>query len=144
MKALKVATIPIVILIVIGVLSTVVSRIPVLNILMCLVGIPLTIVSLVVTAWAGYKAVKEAQMDIVGGALTGALTGLVSGVVNGVVALVLEMLGMGVGVATGGDVGSAAIGAGFSIIGIVIGVVVGVILGAILGLIGAFVAGMKK
>jgi hypothetical protein len=143
-KSLKVAMIPIVILIAIGIFSSIIGAIPVLNMLLCLVGIPLAIVGWVVTAWSGYKAVKEAQMDLVGGAITGGLTALIAGVVNGVVSFVLNMLGMGVGVATGGDVGGAAIGAGFSAVFIVVGVVVGTIIGLVLGAIGAFVAGMKK
>jgi len=143
-KSLKVATIPIVILIAIGIFSSVIGAIPVLNMLLCLVGIPLAIVGWVVTAWAGYKAVKEAQMDLVGGAITGGLTALVAGIVNGVVSFVLSMLGVGVGVASGGDVGGAAIGAGFSAVFIVVGIVVGTIVGLVLGAIGAFVAGMKK
>lgn len=143
-KSLKVAMIPIVILIAIGIFSTVVGAIPVLNMLMCVVGIPLTIVGWVVLAWSGFKAVKEAQMDLVGGAVTGALAGFVSGLVNGVVAFVFNMLGMGVGVATGGDVGGAAIGAGFGAVVIVAGIVGGTVIGLVLGAIGAFVAGMKK
>jgi hypothetical protein len=143
-KSLKVATIPIVILIAIGVFSSIVGAIPVLNILLCIVGIPLTIVSWVVTAWAGYKAVKEAQMDLVGGAVTGGLAALIAGIVNGIVSFVLSLLGMGVGVATGGDVGGAAVGAGFGLVFIVVGIVIGTIIGLVLGAIGAFVAGMKK
>ncbi|MFN7991710.1 MAG: hypothetical protein U0R44_06155 [Candidatus Micrarchaeia archaeon] len=141
-KSFKVAMIPIAILVAIGIFSAIVGAIPVLNLLMCLVGIPLTLVSLVVTAWSGYKAVKEAQMDLVGGAVTGGLTALVAGVINGVVSFVLSLLGMGVGVATGGDVGGAALGAGVGVVFIVVGVVVGTIVGLVLGAIGAFVAGM--
>lgn len=143
-KSLKVAMIPIVILIAIGVFSAVIGAIPVLNMLICIVGIPLLIVGWVVTAWAGYKAVKEAQMDLVGGAITGGLTALIAGVVNGVVSFVLNMLGMGVGVAGGGDIGGAALGAGVGVVVIVVGVVVGTVIGLVLGAIGAFVAGMKK
>ena len=143
-KSLKVAMIPIVILVVIGIFSAVIGAIPVLNMLMCIVGIPLTLVALAVTAWAGYKAVKEAQMDLVGGAITGGLTSLISGIINGIVSFILSMLGVGVGVATGGDVGSAAVGAGFGAVVIVGSIVVGTIIGLVLGAIGAFVAGMKK
>jgi hypothetical protein len=143
-KSLKVAMIPIVILIAIGVFSAVIGAIPVLNMLLCLVGIPLAIVGWVVTGWAGYKAVKEAQMDLVGGAITGGLTALIAGVVNGVISFVLNMLGVGAGVAMGNDVGGAALGAGIGVVVIVVGVVVGTIIGLVLGAIGAFVAGMKK
>ena len=143
-KSLKVAMIPIVILIAIGIFSTIIGMIPVLNMLLCIVGLPLAIIGWVVIAWSGYKAVKEAQMDLVGGAITGGLAALISGVVNGLISFVLNILGVGVGVATGGDVGGAAFSAGIGAVALVIGIVVGTIIGLILGAIGAFVAGMKK
>ncbi|MEW6748218.1 MAG: hypothetical protein AB1295_00730 [Candidatus Micrarchaeota archaeon] len=143
-KAFKVGTIPIVVLILLGIFSTVVGAIPVLSMLLCVIGLPLAIIGWVVNAWAGYKAVKEAGMDLVGGALTGGLVAFVAGVVSGVVGFVVQLLGIGVGVAGGNDIGGAAIGAGFGVIGIVFGVITGTVIGLVLGAIGAFVAGMKK
>ncbi|MEW6721977.1 MAG: hypothetical protein AB1324_01815 [Candidatus Micrarchaeota archaeon] len=144
-KSLKVATIPIVILIAIGVFSAIIGAIPFVNFLLCLLGLPMWIVSLAVLGWSGYKAVKEAQMDLVGGAVTGGLAGLISSVVNGIVGLVMSMLGIGVGLATGGNDGmGAAVGVGFGVVAVVVGVVIGTITGLVLGAIGAFVAGMKK
>lgn len=141
-KSLKVATIPIVVLIVLGIASNLVSLIPFLG---CIVGIPILVVSMAVLGWAGFKAAKEAGMDLVGGAVTGGLAGLISGIVNGIIGFVLSVLGIGVGMAMGGsDVGGAALGAGFVLIGVVVGVVFSLVLGLVMGAIGAFVAGMKK
>ncbi|MFH0737636.1 MAG: hypothetical protein V1827_03710 [Candidatus Micrarchaeota archaeon] len=143
-KALKVGTIPIVILVVLSILTTVIGAIPFLNMLICILGLPVMLISFVVTAWAGYKAVKEAQMDLVGGALTGGLVSLISGVVGAIVSFIVSLLGIGVNVAGGGDVGGAAVTVGLNIVGIIVGIVFSVIIGLILGAIGAFVAGMKK
>jgi hypothetical protein len=144
-KALKVATIPIVILVAIELFSKIIMAIPLLNMLMCVVGVPLFIASLVVLAWAGFKAVKEAQMDIIGGALAGGIAGFVSSLIGGIVGLVLSMLGIGAGVALGNnDVGGAAIDAGMNVVGVIIGIGIGTVMGLIFGAVGAFVAGMKK
>jgi hypothetical protein len=144
-KSLKVATIPIVILVGIGIFSNVIGAIPFLNFLLCIIGLPLTLISLVVNAWAGYKAVKEAGMDLVGGAVTGAVAGAVAGLINAIVGFVISLLGIGAGmVGGGGDAVGAAFGVGFGIIGIVLAPIIGAIVGAVLGAIGAFVAGMKK
>jgi hypothetical protein len=144
-KALKVAMIPIVILVAIELFSKIVGAIPFANMLMCVLGLPLLLVSWVVLAWAGFKAVKEAQMDLVGGAIAGGLAGLISSVIGGIVGLVLSMLGIGAGVALGSnDVGGAAIGVGLNIVGVVIGIVLGTVFGLVFGAVGAFVAGMKK
>lgn len=144
-KSIKVATIPIVILVVIGVVSNVIGAIPVLNFLLCLIGIPLTLISWAVLAWSGYKAVKEAQMDLVGGAVTGALAGAIAGLVNAIVGFLFSLLGLGAGLALGGEDGvGAAVGVGFGIVAVIIAPIVGAITGAIFGVIGAFVAGMKK
>lgn len=140
-KSLKVATIPIAILVAIGIVSHVIGLIPFLSFLLCIIGIPLAIVGWVVTAWSGYKAVKEAQMDLVGGAVTGALTGAVAGFINALIGFVLSLAGIGVGVASGGEVGlGEGIGIVAGIISLVIAPIIGAIIGAILGAIGAFVA----
>ncbi len=144
-KSFNVAMIPIVILVAIGIFSSVVGAIPILNILMCIVGLPLFVVGLIVNAWAGFKAVKEAQMDVMGGALTGGIAALVAGIINGIVSYVLNLLGIGVNVAAGNnDLGGAALGAGVGLVAMVGGIIVGTILGLILGAIGAFIAGMNK
>jgi hypothetical protein len=144
-KSLKVAVIPIVILIAIGVFSAVVGSIPVINLLTCITGIPLLLVSWAVLAWSGYKSVKEAQMDIVGGLITGLLAGGISGLVSSIVYFVMGILGIGASVALGsGDGATAALGVGIGIFGIAWGIGMGILQGAVLGAIGAFVAGMHK
>lgn len=143
-KSLKVAMIPIIILVGIGIFSAVIGAIPILNFLLCIIGIPLMIVQWVVLAWSGYKSVKEAQMDLVGAVVTGALAGTISGLVNGIIGFVLAILGVGVGVATGGSVGGAAFGIIGGLLGVVGGLIFGLIFGAVFGAIGGFVAGMKK
>ncbi len=144
-KSLNVATIPIAILVVIGIVTHVIALIPFLNFLLCLIGIPLAIISWAVNAWAGYKAVKEAQMDLTGGAVVGALTGGIAGLINSIISLVLIVAGVGVGAAAGGGVGlGEAVGFIAGVIAIPIALIIGAIIGAILGAIGAYIAGMKK
>jgi hypothetical protein len=140
-KSLNVAMIPIAILVGIGIVTEVIRLVPFLNLLLCLVGIPLAIVGWVVTAWSGYKAVKEAQMDLVGGAVTGALTGAIAGFVNALISFVLSLAGIGMDVASNGADLGTAVGVGFGIVAIIIAPIVGAIFGAILGAIGAFIAG---
>ncbi|MBI5227538.1 hypothetical protein HY988_03030 [Candidatus Micrarchaeota archaeon] len=144
-KSLKVAMLPAGIMIAIGVVSTLLGTF--VPFLVCIVGLPVMLAQIVVNAWAGYKAVKEGGMDLMGGALTGAITGAIAGLVNAIVGFVLSLAGIGVGLATGGGQGAAiggAVAAGIGIIGIIIAPIFGAIIGAILGAIGAFVAGMKK
>ena len=152
-KMLKVATIPIVILIVVSLIKTFIGFVatifPPVGFALCAL-IPLTtLISIVVLAWAGFKAVKEAQMDIIGGALTGGLTSFVAGVVGGMIGLVINMAGIGVGLAGSNSIGSAAIGVGMNAVGgvfnLIISVVTWTVFGLVLGAVGAFVAqNMKK
>lgn len=147
-KSINAALLPAVILIALGIVSNVIGAIPILNFLLCIIGIPLFIVNLAILGWSGFRAVKKYGMDLVGGAITGALAGGVSGFVNGIIGLILTMLGIGAGAAMGGgDLGGLAMGAGFEliagIISIVVGLIFGLILGAILGAAGAFVAQKK-
>lgn len=151
-KAMDAAMIPAAILTVIGIGSAVIGAIPFLNVLLCLLGLPILIINIAVLGWSGFRAVKEFGMDLVGGAVVGAIAGLVSALIGGIVGLVLNLLGIGANMAAsgmgGGDVGGAAIGGAVGlvggIVGLVVGVVFGTIFGAILGAAGAFVAGMKK
>jgi len=138
-KSLDVAKIPIAILVAIGIFSNVVGLI--VPFLLCVVGLPLAIVGWAVNAWAGYKAVKEAKMDLVGGTVVGAVTGAVAGFINALIGFVFSMAGIGT---YGGGAEEFAIGAGLGMIGIIVAPIIGAIIGAILGAIGAFIAGMKK
>ncbi|MBU0527442.1 hypothetical protein KKE92_03100 [Candidatus Micrarchaeota archaeon] len=143
-KVIKAAMIPAGILIAISVGSTVVGAIPVLNFLLCCLGIPIAIANIAVLAWSGYAAVKEHKLDLVGGVLTGGLAGFAGALVGGIVSFVFNMIGFGANVVAGGDVTNAALGGVGGIIGIIIGIFIGTVAGLILGAIGAFVAGMKK
>jgi hypothetical protein len=150
-KSLKLALIPIVVIIVLGIISLgmsfILNLVPLIGAIMCVIGPGIMLLDCIVLGWAGFKAAK-AGMDIVGGAITGGLTGFITSLVLGVIGLVLNFLGLGVNVATGGDVGTAVLGAGFSLIGgvIVIGVsvVIWTVVGLVLGAIGTVAAGMKK
>ncbi len=137
-KVIKVSTVPIGILVAIGIFSNVAGL--VLPALLCVVGLPLTIAGWAVTAWAGYKAVKEEKMELVGGVIVGAFTGAVAALINAIIGFILGMIGIG---AYGGGAEEMAFGAIGGIIGIVFAPIVGAILGAILGAIGAFVGQMK-
>ncbi len=151
-KSFKVAIIPIAALIGIGIVREIVfvaiGAIPFLGLILCAIGPLFGLLSLLVLAWAGYKSVKEAQMDIVGGAVTGAIAGVIGGIVDAVINFAFVALGLGAGLATGGDMVGAGIGAAIGVIGLIIGLVfavfVGLVMGAIFGAAGAFVAGMKK
>ena len=144
-KSLKVAMMPAGIMIAIGVVSTLLGTF--VPLLACIVGLPVLLAQIVVNAWAGYKSVKEAGMDLMGGAVTGAVAGAIAGLVNAIVSFVLSLAGIGVGLATGGGSGAAlggALAAGIGIVAIILAPIFGAIVGLILGAIGAFVAGMKK
>jgi hypothetical protein len=143
-KIINAAMIPAGILIVISVGSTVVGAIPLLNFLLCCLGIPIILANIAVLGWSGYRAVKELGLDLIGGALTGGLAGFAGALVGGIVSFIFNMIGFGASAALGGDVADAAIGGAVGIVGIVIGIFVGTVLGLVLGAIGAFVAGMKK
>lgn len=146
-KSLKVAMVPTLVLIAMGVFSSVVGLIPVLNFIVCVLGLPLIIVGWLVLAWAGFKAVKEAKMDLLGGAVTGALAGAISSFINALISFLLDMLGIGVAAAAGGGMlgevaGSISFGAGVA--GLFIAPVVGAIIGLVCGAIGAFAAANLK
>jgi hypothetical protein len=122
----------------------VIGLIPFLGaVILCITGIPMLIVDFVILGWAGFKAVKEGGLDILGGAVAGLIAGLISSVVVGVISFVLGLLGIAVGTATGGDMGTAVLGGGFAIVGLIIGICWGSGLGLVAGAIGALVAGKK-
>ncbi|MCI0503689.1 hypothetical protein L0Y65_03170 [Candidatus Micrarchaeota archaeon] len=151
-KALKTALIPAVLVIILGIISQgigfILGIVPFLSVIMCAIGPGIMLLQVICLAWAGFKAVKEAQMDLVGGALSGGIAGVISSVVLGVISAVLAVLGIGANVVGSDSLGGAAIGAGIGIVAIVIGLVVGIIfwtvVGLVMGAIGSFVAGMKK
>ncbi len=153
-KSFKVATIPIAAAVGVHILNLIINMvigaIPVLGLIVCVIGPLFGLIGLAILAWAGYKSVKEAQMDLTGGAVTGAVTGVVGGVINAVISFAFLALGLGASLATSG--GSNMLGAGIGaaigivafIISLVLAVIFGVIIGGICGAIGAYIAGMKK
>lgn len=117
----------------------------------CIVGLPVLALNLAILGWAGYSAVKERGMDLVGGAVTGTIAGVIAGLAGGIIGLVLMVIGIGGALAasgTGGAGAYAATGAAIigvaAIIGIVMGIVINAVEGAVCGAIGAYIAGMKK
>lgn len=133
-KSLKVAMVPIGALIILNILSHIPRYIPFTIIpwpLISALSLLITGFMVVALAWSGFKAVKEAQMSLVGGAVTGGLTGAISGLINAVVNFVLGTVGIGEGNFIG-------------IAGIILLSIIAAVIGLILGTIGAFVAGMKK
>ncbi len=151
-KAFKVALIPAVLVMVLGIISTglsfVLNIVPFLGLIMCAIGPGILLLQAICLGWAGFKATKEAQMDLIGGALSGGIAGFVSSVVLGVISAVLTVLGIGASVMGSDSLGGAAIGAGLGIVAIVIALVAGIVfwtvVGLVMGAIGSFVAGMKK
>lgn len=137
-KIIKVAILPIGILVLIGVFSNVAGLI--IPALLCVVGMPLAIVGWIVNAWAGFKAVKEEKMDLVGGIIVGTVTGAIAALINAIIGFILSLAGIG---ATGGAGMDFAISAVGGIIGIFIAPFIGAIFGAVLGAIGAFIGQMK-
>lgn len=144
-KCFDASLMPAAVLIVVSLVATLLGQfVPALA---CILGFPILLIQIVVLAWAGYAAVKERRMDLVGGAVTGALAGAIATLVSGIINILLGLIGIGVAVsnvgAVGAGIGGAVLGVA-AIIGLVIGMVIGAIMGAILGAIGAFIAGMKK
>lgn len=135
---MKAATIPAVLLIALGIVGVGIGFIPFLG---CITGIPMLLAGWAILGWAGFKAVKEENLDIVGGALAGLIAGLASSLVVGVINFVLGMLGIAAVAAMGSsDITGAALGGGLAIVGLVIGIVVGAVIGLVFGAIGALVA----
>jgi hypothetical protein len=134
-KAISAATLPIIILIIVGVVDQLVAFfMPLIGLLL---AIPVLLINLAIGLWVGYRAVKEFKLDIANAALTGGIAGGVSSLIGGIVGLVLMMVAPSVGIS-----GGLLIGVG--VVALIIGIVVGLILGAILAAIGAFLAGMMK
>ncbi|MBI5223857.1 hypothetical protein HY990_05545 [Candidatus Micrarchaeota archaeon] len=138
-KIMKVGMIPAAALVGIAVVSQVMLRL--VPFLACIVGLPLTLVNLVLLAWVGFKAVKEEGMTLVDAAIAGAVVGAVTSLISAIVSFAFLMLGGALG---GSDAIDTAITGTIGIVGILLAPVVGAVMGAILSAIGAFVAGMKK
>ncbi len=144
-KAFGLAKLPVLAIIGLGLLASLISVVPIVQFLMCLLGLPLLIISIILYAYIGYLIAKGG-LEIVDSAAIGALTALVSGVIGMIISLVASMLGMGVDVATGGDVASSALGVGIGVIASIIGIIIKMIIGAVIAVIGHIIGGaaMKK
>ncbi|MDD5340050.1 MAG: hypothetical protein PHV13_02265 [Candidatus ainarchaeum sp.] len=137
-KCFDASLMPAAVVIAIGILATLVGRfVPTLA---CVLGLPVMLAGLIVLAWAGYRAVKEMRMDIIGAAVTGLLAGLIAALVGGIISLLLMIV---LGAAGTGAAGVALFDV-VAILGLVIGTVVGAVEGAVCGAVGGFVANMKK
>lgn len=152
-KAFKVATIPIVIMIVWALIQTfigfAVNMFPPIGYALCVLAPIGLLLGVVIPAWAGFKAVKEAQMDIVGGAITGGLVGLVASIVGAVLTMIVSVLDIGAFVATSGMSPEYALAGAGGLIGLAFSLVAGIVfwtvVAVVLGAIGAFIAkNMKK
>lgn len=140
-KVTKAAMLPTGILIILGIAASILYAIPFLGgALACLTGIPLFLVQIAILGWAGFKAVKEEGLDLVGGVVVGTAAGAVSALVVAIVGFVIRLLGIGVIAATGNTF-AAATGGIAIILGIIIAPILGAIMGAVCGLVGALIAG---
>ena len=146
---IKSTIIPVLAMVIFGLITltinTVISVIPVLNLLGCITG-PIgmflgLVISVVALVWAGKGA-----GGVGSGAVSGALAGFASSVIYGIAAFVLSLLGVGVNAATNSDASVAAI-AGLGALGglalSVLGTGFWTISGAVLGAIGGMMGGKK-
>ncbi|MFH1521282.1 MAG: hypothetical protein ABID61_06565 [Candidatus Micrarchaeota archaeon] len=149
-KCMNAALLPIVAAVILGIAGTIISNIPVVNFLMCCVGIPMMIVNVAILGWAGFNAGKAGQ-EIVGGVVAGGIAGAVSSMINGIINLVLSTILTVVLVG-----GVSAFGASVDIVGVllnallngIVSIIIGfgfwVVIGLIAGAIGAFAASQMK
>lgn len=138
-KSLKASSIPLLVFIVLGFVSSLITIfVPTLY---C-VGWIVIPVNAVLVAWAGFRAAKEQGLDLVGGALAGMIVGTVGAIVTNVVGVVISIIASFLNGANG------LLTIGFIIGGALLWtagwIVIGLIGGPILGAIGAYIAGMKK
>ncbi|MEM3555872.1 MAG: hypothetical protein QXF56_04110 [Candidatus Micrarchaeia archaeon] len=150
-KIINASVLPIVVLVVLGVLTAIVtialpSFLPMVgSILSILISLASFVLSCLVLGWAGYSAVKKHQLDLTGAAITGGIAAVVSEVINSVVALLLNLPGF-MSIASD-SAGGAVIGGGalllFWFIGMIIGIAISAVLGVVLGAIGGYIAQRK-
>ncbi|NYZ77212.1 hypothetical protein H0O02_02760 [Candidatus Micrarchaeota archaeon] len=139
-KAFGLAKLPVLVIIGLGIVASLIGAIPVLNVLICILGLPLFIVNIILYAYIGYLIAKGG-LEIIDSAVIGALTALVSGIIGMVIGFIASILGLGVDLAVGGDATAGVLGVGVGLIASVIGIVIGMVIGAVIALIGYLVAG---
>jgi hypothetical protein len=152
-KIISAALMPMVVLIVIGIISTILgfalaTFIPLAGAIAAIIlGLVIFAINCIILLWAGYNAARKYQLDVLGSALTGALAYVVAAVINSIISLVLTLAGvMPAATAAYNQLGTAATGAVMIVawvIGLVIGIVVSIVIGGVLGAIGGFI-GKKK
>ena len=101
---------------------------------LAMVSLVFGLLSLVVTAWAGYVWVKESKGTAVDGGKAGALVSAISGIITGALSAIYITPIMDRLYSAAGVPGMA--GTGLAAVSFVIGIVVAAVIGFILGLIG--------
>jgi len=137
-KSFKVAKMPVVAIVVLAIAGSLIGAIPVLQTLMCVLGLPLFLVNIALYLYIGYLLAK-AGMEIVDSAVLGGITGAVAGVISALVSLVAAMLGMGMYVGMGGSALEGSLDVGFTAAAGVVGIVIGIVIGAVIAAIGHLV-----
>lgn len=126
-KILKVATMPVVVLVVLGIISLAITMfIPSIG---AIIALPAGLIGLLIYVWAGYTAAK-AKMGLVDAGIVGAAVALFTSIIIGVINLIIGM------VIAGPSTPALIITLGMLAINIVFGTIVGFVLGIIGGLIG--------
>ena len=145
-KCVKAATMPIAVTVLLSLVNLLVFRLSLdLVVFVCIVFF-LVMFQSVILGWAGFIAVKQYGMGLMGGAVTGVITTLVSLIICRVFGF---FLGFGPSLATvaagGVEAGmSAGVANALVIITVVVSIIFGIVFSAVMGAIGAFVAQMKK
>lgn len=143
-KGYEVAKMPILAIIALAIVAGLVAIIPVLNVLICILGLPILIANIVLYAYIGYL-LQKAGMEIVDSAIMGALASLAAGLIGLVLNVVASLLGFSVDVATGGgDAISGAVGVTAVLVASVVDIIVGMIIAAIVAVVGYLIAGAMK
>ncbi|MDD5172302.1 MAG: hypothetical protein PHF60_04685 [Candidatus ainarchaeum sp.] len=147
-KYFKPAKLPIIPIVLLAVLATI-SIVPQTPFIITIVMLPIAFIGILLSlAWAGFRAVKGHNMDLLGAALSGSAAGLGSVIILSLILIVLMVLNLPAHAA------SAESNAEFMLIiatmifslamAIPIAAIASIFAGAIMGLVGAFVAQMKK
>lgn len=151
-KIINAALVPTVALVVLGIISTVIgfalgTFLPIVGgIASIILGLVFFVIDCLILGWAGYRAARNYQLDILGAAITGAIAAFISSIINSIISIVLTLIGI-IPAATSSSAG-AVIGGGavivIMLIGLVIGAIISIVIGAVLGAIGGFLGKGKK
>jgi hypothetical protein len=128
-KGYEIAKMPVLAIIAIAVVVGLVSIVPALNMLICILGLPVFILNIVLYAYIGYL-ISKAGMELADSAVTGALAALAAGVVGLVINLVALPLGFGVGLDAVAVIAAS-----------VVGIITGMVIAAIIAVVGHLIGG---